>query len=78
MEKGMNFFFDAQADILYFSKGMPRVDVESEEIGDDIVVRLDPATKEVVGFTIINFTKRFEKEKEPRFIPVEAKFALMD
>ena len=76
MEKGLNIFYDEEADVFYFSKGMPREDVESKEIGDDIVVRLNPDTTEVVGFTILNFTKRFKKDKNAKSIPLEAELAL--
>jgi len=47
---------------------------KSEEIGNDIIVRKDKKGK-VVGFTILNFEKRSEKEKGFN-IPVEAKFEI--
>lgn len=77
MKKGMLYFYDTEADVLYFSKGEPRPDAESEEIGDDVVARLDPKTKEVVGFTILNFSKRFMDRDRPREIPLDATFELM-
>ena len=57
----LQYFFDREADILYVSKGDPRADVESEEVGDGIIARLDPVTREIVGFTILNFLKRTEE-----------------
>lgn len=57
----LQYFFDREADVLYVSKGAPRADVESEEVGDGVIARLDPVTKEVVGFTILNFLKRTEQ-----------------
>ncbi len=31
-----------------------------KEIGNDIIIRIDPKTKEIVAFTILNFETRFE------------------
>ncbi|MBS3054375.1 MAG: DUF2283 domain-containing protein [Candidatus Aenigmarchaeota archaeon] len=70
MEK-MRFFYDDEGDVLDISIGKPRK-AKSEEIGNDIIVRKDKRGK-VVGFTILNFEKRSEKEKGFN-IPVEAKF----
>ena len=78
MEKGIRFFFDEEADLLYFSKGEPSAGVESQEIGEDTVARVDPETKEVVGLTVFNFIKRFKKEKRARSIPIEARFLLIE
>lgn len=78
MEKGIRFFFDEEADVLYFSKGEPSTQAESQEIGEDMVARLDPQTKEVVGLTIFNFVRRFQKEKSARSIPIEARFLLLE
>ena len=67
----MRFFYDDEGDVLDISIGKPRK-AKSEEIGNDIIVRKDKRGK-VVGFTILNFEKRSEKEKGFN-IPVEAKF----
>lgn len=71
MEK-MRFFYDEEGDVLDISIGKPKK-AKSEEIGNDIV-RKDRKGK-VVGFTILNFEKRSEKEKGFN-IPVEAKFEI--
>ena len=76
MAKGLSIFYDQEADILYFSKGKPREIVDSKEIGNDIIVRLNPGTQEVIGFTILNLTKRFKKGRTPKAIPLEADFVL--
>ena len=72
MEK-MRFFYDDEGDVLDISIGKPKK-AKSEEIGNDIIVRKDKRGK-VVGFTILNFEKRSEKEKGFN-IPVEAKFEI--
>ena len=66
-------FFDKKGDILDISLGAPREAI-SKEIGDDILMRIDPETSEVLGFTILNFEKRFERTKVEIF-PLTAKLA---
>ena len=73
MEK-MRFFYDEEGDVLDISIGKPKK-AKSEEIGNDVIVRKDRKGK-VVGFTILNFEKRSEKEKGFN-IPVEAKFQIV-
>ncbi len=52
------YYYDAEADVLYFSKGVPDADAITQETGDDMVLRIDPESGKAVGFTILNFTKR--------------------
>ncbi len=66
MEK-IRFFFDKKNDVLDISIGRPKKAV-SEELEDDIIARKDPKTKKIVGFTVLNFTKRFETSKKPEEI----------
>lgn len=68
------FWFDKEGDVLDISIGKPKKAI-SKELGEDIVARIDPKNKEVIGFTILNFTKRFEKLKDVKKIdmPLKAK-----
>ena len=50
----------------------------SRELNDDIVVRIDPKTKEIVGFTILNFQKRFEHRDKGETLPITATFAQVE
>ena len=70
----MKFFFDKEGDILDISLGEPE-EAMSREIEDDIVVRIN-AKNEIVGFTMINFEKRFEKSNKED-IPLSAKFSFV-
>jgi uncharacterized protein YuzE len=72
MEGKIMFWFDKEGDILDISIGKPKKAI-SKELGEDIIARVDPKNKEVVGFTILNFTKRFEKLKEVRKINMPLK-----
>ena len=57
METKLTLKYDREADILYINRCAPYADQESEELGDDVVARLNPQTnrQEKVGgvkFTI--------------------------
>ncbi|MBI2583367.1 MAG: DUF2283 domain-containing protein, partial [Candidatus Aenigmarchaeota archaeon] len=58
MGEGLNFGYDKDGDILDISIGKPKPAV-SKEIAEDVFARLDPKTKKIVGFMIMNFEKRF-------------------
>jgi uncharacterized protein YuzE len=44
------------------------------EVGDDVYVRLDPETREVTGFTIVNFLAGTRNRR--RSVPVRGEFSL--
>jgi uncharacterized protein YuzE len=52
--------YDPRADVLYCSFGDPR-DAISVETGGGMVVRLDPETEDVLGITVLDFSKRFQE-----------------
>lgn len=54
----LNVFYDKKADVLYMSHGKPSVRDETSETKDEIVIRRNPKTHEIRGFTILNFLKR--------------------
>ena len=70
MEKTIMFFYDKDNDIMDISFGKPKVAI-SEEADDDIVVRIDPKSKEILGFTIINFANVFLKRFATKEKPIE-------
>lgn len=74
MEKGLRFSFDRQSDILDISIGKAKKAI-SREVDDDFFVRLDPKTKKIVGFSILNFEK-WSKDESKKVIPIKAEFLL--
>jgi len=68
----LNVSYDREADVLYMSEGKPRETV-CQMFDDGVVVRRDPKTKKVLGFTIIDFVSHFSKSK-PQPIPLRATF----
>lgn len=72
----LNYYFDAEADVFYFSKGTPKATDQSEEVSDGVIARIDPKTHEVRGFTVLNFSKR-PKRQRPVELPFKAEFGLV-
>jgi uncharacterized protein YuzE len=60
----MQLVYDHEADVLYVSVGGPRHAV-SREIGDDVLLRINPETGAVVGLTILNLSTRNSLENLP-------------
>ena len=75
MAETLRFAYDKAGDILDISLGRPRAAI-SREIADDVFVRLDPKSRRVVGFSILNFTTWFKALDDSRPIPVTARFTL--
>lgn len=67
----LNLFYDSEADVLYFSKGKPSAKDISDEASDEVVIRRNPKTKEVTGFTILNFSKKSKKKDKTIRLPLE-------
>jgi len=76
-EKLMRIFYDRKGDVLYISIDTPREAI-SKETEDDILIRMDPMTHEIIGFTILNFAERFSDIREERAVPVTARFQMME
>jgi uncharacterized protein YuzE len=58
MEAKLSFKYDREADILHIDKCAPYAGQESEELGDDVIARLNPATREVENLEILFFSTR--------------------
>ena len=47
MEPRLSFKYDREADILYIDRVQPYPEQETEELGDDVIARLNPTTGEI-------------------------------
>ncbi len=56
MAAKLAFQYDREADILHISKRPPYPEQESEELGDDVVARINPDTGEVENLEILFFS----------------------
>lgn len=69
--KNFKLEYDQKGDILYLSKGSLTKEDTSEELGDDVVIWRNKRTKEVSGFTVLNFSKRSSKKSSNINLPFE-------
>ncbi|TVP66692.1 MAG: DUF2283 domain-containing protein [Leptolyngbya sp. LCM1.Bin17] len=58
MAEKLVFQYDMEGDILYINKCDPYAEQESEEIGDEMIARLNPVSGEVENLEILFFSKR--------------------
>lgn len=58
MDAKLSFRYDREADILYIDKRPPYAEQESEELGDEVVARLNPETDEIESLEVLFFSTR--------------------
>jgi len=58
MAEKLTLRYDRTGDILYIDKCLPYAEQESEELGDDVIARLNPTSNEVENLEILFFSKR--------------------
>ena len=73
MEAKLKFEYDREGDILHINKCEPYAGQESEELGDDVVVRLNPKTKDIENVEVLFFSTRLLR-KDVFELPVLAEF----
>ena len=49
MEAKLTFKYDRQGDILYINKMPPYAEQDSEELGDEVIARLNPMRRAFLG-----------------------------
>lgn len=75
MEATLKFLYDREADILHIDKRPPYAEQESEELGDEIIARLNPGTGEVENLEVLFFSTRLLR-REMFELPLAAEFRL--
>lgn len=73
MSENLRMAYDKEGDILDISLGEPKEAI-SKEIEDDLFIRVDPNTNEIIGISILNFEKWFKDIKDFRTLPVLGSF----
>lgn len=58
MATKLSFKYDREADILYIDKRPPYAEQETEELGDDVIARLNPTTGEIENLEVLFFSTR--------------------
>jgi len=59
----LSFKYDRDADILHIDKRSPYPEQESEELGDEVIARLNPDTGEVENLEILFYLTRLPRKK---------------
>jgi len=62
MEAQLSLKYDREADILYIDKRQPYPEQETEELGDDVIARLNPHTGEIETLEVLFFTTRLLRQ----------------
>ncbi|MGQ9627053.1 MAG: DUF2283 domain-containing protein [Anaerolineae bacterium] len=62
-------YYDRIGDVLYISLGEPQEAI-SQEMGEDILLRIHPTTGKVLGLTVLNLSSRFSDLTRPQTLPV--------
>ena len=58
MAHNLTFHYDREADILYINTLEPYAAEESEELGDEVIARLNPQTGKIENLEVFFFTTR--------------------
>ena len=63
MEPRLSFKYDREADILYIDRVQPYPEQETEELGDDVIARLNPTTGEIETLEVLFFSTRLLRQE---------------
>lgn len=77
METKLRFKYDREADILHIDKCLPYPEQESEELGDEVIARLNPETRAVENLEVLFFSTRLLRA-ELLELPIEADLRIAD
>ena len=73
MGEKLTFRYDRETDILYISKVEPYAKQESEELGDEVIARLNPETGEIENLEVLFFPTRLLRS-DLLELPIDAHF----
>lgn len=71
----LTFQYDREGDILYINKRPPYPEQESEELGDEVIARLNPQTKEIENLELLFFSTRLLRSDKFE-LPIDADLRL--
>ena len=77
MPEVLTITFDREGDILHISKVLPYPEQESEELGDDVIARLNPRTRDIEDLEVLFFSTRLLR-KDILELPIKAELKLVD
>ncbi|MDE0087208.1 MAG: DUF2283 domain-containing protein [Candidatus Poribacteria bacterium] len=69
----LKIVYDREADVLYVTRGQPEY-TDYVEYADDLILRFHPGTKQLVGFTLVDFSRHFAKNESDIALPFGVDF----
>ena len=69
----LKIVYDREADVLYVTKGTPE-HTDYVEYTEDVILRFHPETKQLVGFTLIDFSQHFAQKDSSIALPFGVDF----
>lgn len=63
MAARLTFEYDWRADVLYIAVRPPYAGQETEELGDEVIARLNPETDAIESLEILSFSARLQQER---------------
>ncbi|WP_088891248.1 DUF2283 domain-containing protein [Leptolyngbya ohadii] len=75
MDKNLIFRYDKVGDILYIDTCPPYADQETEELGDEIIARLNPDSGAIENLEILFFSSRLNSSMSLE-LPIQAALKL--
>ena len=76
MDAKLTFRYDREADILHIDKCPPYAEQESEELGDDVIARMNAESGDIENLEILFFSTRLLRS-DLLELPVEADLRLV-
>ena len=76
MDMKLTLKYDREADILYINSRAPYPEQESEELGDDVIARMNPDSGEVENLEVLFFSTRLLRSEIVE-LPVRADLHLV-
>jgi uncharacterized protein YuzE len=71
----LSFRYDREGDILYIDKCQPYPEQDSQELGDDVIARMNPRAGDVESLEVLFFSTRLLRS-ELFELPVSAELRL--
>ncbi len=75
MAEVTTMFYDKESDVFYLTIGEPQEAI-SREMGNDVLLRVQPETGKIVGMTILNFASRFSNLEQEQPLPVRMELSV--
>ena len=69
----LKIVYDREADVLYVTKGSPD-HTDYVEYTEEVILRFHPETKQLVGFTLIDFSEHFARKNSDIALPFDVDF----